>query len=93
MATLSRLTTVSVGEVKGIGTKRMAMLAKSGIHTVADLLHHVPRDYLDRTEVTPIASLPVGPEVTVVGEVTSVSSRRARANLHITEARIGDESG
>jgi ATP-dependent DNA helicase RecG len=93
MATLSRLTTVSVGEVKRIGTKRMAMLAKSGIHSVADLLHHVPRDYLDRTEVTPIASLPVGSEVTVVGEVRSVSSRKARANLHITEARIGDESG
>jgi ATP-dependent DNA helicase RecG len=93
MATLSRLAELGVGEVKGIGPARVAMLAKSGIETVADLLHHVPREYLDRTEVTPIAQVPVGPEVTVVGEVRSVDSRRARANLHITEARIGDDSG
>ncbi|MBW3666281.1 MAG: ATP-dependent DNA helicase RecG [Actinobacteria bacterium] len=93
MATLSRLTQVSVGELKGIGSSRLATLAKSGIRTVADMLHHVPRDYLDRTEVTPIAKTLVGPEVTVVGEVRSVSSRRARGNLQITEARIGDDSG
>jgi len=93
MATLSRLTGVSVGELKGIGPARVAQLARSGIHTVADMLHHVPRDYLDRTEVTPIAKTMVGPEVTVVGEVRSISSRRARGNLHITEARVGDDSG
>lgn len=93
MATLSRLTEVGVGELKGIGRARVEMLAKSGIHTVADLLHHVPREYLDRTQVTPIAQAPVGPEVTVVGEVRSVSARRARKNLQITEARVGDDSG
>ncbi len=93
MATLSRLAEVGVGEVKGIGPARVAMLGKSGIHTVADLLHHVPREYLDRTSVTPIAQIPVGPEVTVVGEVRSMSARRARANLQITEARVGDDSG
>jgi ATP-dependent DNA helicase RecG len=60
---------------------------------VADLLHHVPRRYIDRTRVAPVAGLPVGEEVTVIARVTAVSTRRPRRGLTVTEATVTDGSG
>jgi ATP-dependent DNA helicase RecG len=59
---------------------------------VADLLHHVPRRYIDRSLKSPIARVPIGTEVTIIGMVKSVHDRRPRRNLHIIEATIEDES-
>jgi ATP-dependent DNA helicase RecG len=92
VATLSRLTEVSTAEVKGLGGKRSAALHKAGIHNVADLLHHIPHRYIDRSAKTPIAKTPIGSEVTIIGEVRKVSLRRPRRNLAIIEAVIADES-
>ncbi|MEW6051488.1 MAG: ATP-dependent DNA helicase RecG [Candidatus Zixiibacteriota bacterium] len=55
--------------VKGVGPRRGDVLAKHGLVTVNDLLHYFPRHYLDRTNVTTIASLQVGQTVTIIGEV------------------------
>ena len=93
MAELSRLATISIEEVKGLAGKRGAALRKAGIETVADLLHHVPRRYIDRSRVEPIATLPVGEEVTVIGTVLRISTRRPKRRLAITEAQVGDPSG
>jgi len=93
MASLSRLAEIPVSEVKPLGGQRVQMLAKVGIHTVADLLHHVPYRYIDRRNKVAIADLPLEEEVTVLGEVLSIRSRRPRSNLTIVEAQIGDESG
>ncbi|MCZ6736545.1 MAG: OB-fold nucleic acid binding domain-containing protein, partial [Actinobacteria bacterium] len=92
MASLSRLAEIGTSEVKGLAGKRSSALAKAGIDSVADLLHHVPRRYIDRSMKSPIAQIPIGSEVTVIGEVRSVSMRRPRRNLAIIEARIADES-
>ncbi len=92
MASLSRLAAVGVGEVKGLGGKRSEALEKAGIVTVADLLHHAPRRYIDRSRKSSIADVPVGTEVTVIGSVVSVKDRRPRRNLHIIEAVIADET-
>jgi ATP-dependent DNA helicase RecG len=92
MASLSRLAEVAVSEVKGLAGKRSQALAKSGIHNVADLLHHVPRRYIDRSRKVPIAQIPLGAEVTVIGEVKAVSTRRPRRNLAIIEAKIFDDT-
>ncbi|HTX98707.1 MAG TPA: ATP-dependent DNA helicase RecG [Bacteroidota bacterium] len=43
--------------LKGIGPKRAVALEKYGIRTVHDLLFHVPRRYLDRTDVVKIGEL------------------------------------
>ncbi len=43
--------------LKGIGPKRAAALDTYGIRTLGDLLFHVPRRYLDRTEVVKIGEL------------------------------------
>ncbi len=92
MAGLTRLTAVSVSEVRGLAGKRAEILTGAGIVNVADLLHHVPHRYIDRSRKVPIARLPLGAEVTVIGEVQSVSMRRPRRNLAIIEARIADET-
>lgn len=47
-----------------------------GYRTVSDLLHHYPRRYLVRGELSDIAELKEGDEVTVLAEVFSSSSRR-----------------
>lgn len=92
MASLSRLASVDVAQVKGLGGKRAESLHKVGIRNVADLLHHVPRRYIDRSLKSPIAQVPIGSEVTIIGTVRSVKDRRPRRNLHIIEAVVEDES-
>jgi len=92
MTSLTRLSEVPTSAVKGIGPKGSEALANNGIRNVADLLHHVPHRYIDRSTNSPIARVPIGEEVTVIGEVQSVSTRRPRRNLAIIEARIADES-
>lgn len=93
MASLTRLASLSVGEVRGLGGKRTEVLSKAGIRTVADLLHHVPHRYIDRTKHAWIESTPMGEEVTVIGTVSSAKSRRPRKNLSILEVFISDGSG
>ncbi|HEU4320037.1 MAG TPA: ATP-dependent DNA helicase RecG [Acidimicrobiia bacterium] len=92
MASLSRLAAVDVAEVKGLGGKRAESLKQNGISSVADLLHHVPRRYIDRSRKSPIAQVPIGQEVTIIGTVVSVKDRRPRRNLHIIEAVVEDDS-
>ena len=92
MASLAHLATIDVGQVKGLGGKRSKSLAEAGIDTVADLIHHVPRRYIDRSQKAPISKVPIGSEVTIIGKVVSVRDRRPRRNLHIIEAVIEDDS-
>lgn len=49
-----------------------------GIITVGDLLAHYPRRYSRRGELTPLASLPVGEVVSVVGEVAGTNVRHIK---------------
>ncbi|MEX0796330.1 MAG: ATP-dependent DNA helicase RecG [Acidimicrobiia bacterium] len=92
MATLARLAGVDVSEVKGLGGQRAAALRKQGVETVADLLHNIPRRYIDRSRKEMIADVIVGVEVTLVGEVRSVNTRRPKKKLAMIEATIADES-
>ncbi|HLF61255.1 MAG TPA: ATP-dependent DNA helicase RecG [Acidimicrobiia bacterium] len=93
MATLSRLAAVPTSQLKDIGRTREEALAAVGIRNVADLLHHIPRRYIDRTQTAQIASVPVGTEVTVIGVVKSVQIRRPKPKLLITEVRVADDTG
>jgi ATP-dependent DNA helicase RecG len=92
VASLSRLAELSVSEIKGVGKDKLRPLHNGGIITVADLLHHLPRTYVDRSERPPLDRVPIGTEITVIGEVKSIGTRRPKAKLSITEARIADDS-
>jgi ATP-dependent DNA helicase RecG len=60
-----------------IGGKPATLLAEHlDVHTVGDLLRHYPRRYADQGQLTPIAGLTPGEDVTVVAEVRSCSSRQ-----------------
>jgi ATP-dependent DNA helicase RecG len=56
-----------------------ALDATFGYRSVADLLHHYPRRYLVRGELSDIAALQEGDEVTILAEVFSASTRRFAA--------------
>ena len=50
-----------------------------GYVTIEDLLHHYPRRYLVRGELSNISELVEGDEVTILAEVYSAASRRLHA--------------
>jgi ATP-dependent DNA helicase RecG len=92
MASLSKLAKIPVSEVKMLGNVRSRILAGAGIETIADLIHHVPYKYIDRSTQAPIARVPIGEEVTIIGEIGKVNTRRPKPMLMIIEATIGDGS-
>ena len=88
--TLAELTEIPVDAVKLLKGGRAAALAQAEIRTVADLLLHFPRRYIDRSRTVPIRDVELGEEVTVIATVKKVGTRRPRRNLAITEAVVGD---
>lgn len=65
--------------------------AKAGLHTVRDLLNNVPRTMHQYGELTQIAGLPLGADVTVLAQIADVRSRHAR-NGHgwVVEVELSD---
>ncbi|MEU3029822.1 ATP-dependent DNA helicase RecG [Streptomyces incarnatus] len=70
-----------------------------GLHTVGDLLHHYPRRYEERGQLTHLADLPMDEHVTVVAQVADArlhsfaSSRAPRGKGQRLEVTITDGSG
>ncbi|MCP4871772.1 MAG: ATP-dependent DNA helicase RecG [Proteobacteria bacterium] len=83
---------VPVSKLKGVGPVKADQLAAAGIHTVADLLHHLPRKYQDRTCATPIQDVTRGEEAVVFGEVTGIRSGRGR-RTRFAEVAVDDGTG
>ena len=79
-----------------IGGRTATTLAKAlELHTLDDALRHFPRRYLKRGELTDLADLRVGDDVTVMAEVASVRSRRTggrggRKPVWMTEVVLTD---
>jgi len=60
--------------VKGVGPQRAKLYEKLGLETVGDALLHLPRRHEDRSELTPLGRLAVGPAPrTCAGTVAGVS--------------------
>ncbi|MFJ3666637.1 ATP-dependent DNA helicase RecG [Streptomyces sp. NPDC090106] len=70
-----------------------------GLHTVGDLLHHYPRRYEERGQLTHLADLPMDEHVTVVAQVadarlhTFASARAPRGKGQRLEVTITDGNG
>lgn len=54
------LSAVPLTSLSGVGAKVAEKLAKVGLHSVQDLLFHLPLRYEDRTRIYPIAKLHAG---------------------------------
>ncbi|GAA3750325.1 ATP-dependent DNA helicase RecG [Spinactinospora alkalitolerans] len=62
-----------------LGDKTAKVLAEAlDLHTVGDLMRHYPRRYATRGELTDLAGLVEGEQVTVMAEVSRVSKRTMR---------------
>jgi len=82
-----------IGSIKGVGAQMEPKLARLGITTAGELIHHFPRRYDDFSKIIPIRLMRPG-NVTFRGEVERVASRYARGRkLHLTEAIISDGTG
>ena len=64
-----QLATLPITQLKGVGAQLQAKLAKLNIHSIQDLLFHLPFRYQDRTRVTPIGAVTPNAEVVLEGEV------------------------
>ena len=84
----------SVQFAKGIGPKKAKLLEKLHIRTLRDALETYPRDYEDRTKITPIADIDDEDKYCVRGIVgTAPALRRIRKGLDLTKTTVFDETG
>ncbi|MGV3593553.1 MAG: OB-fold nucleic acid binding domain-containing protein, partial [Gammaproteobacteria bacterium] len=58
-----------VTQLKGVGPALADKLHALGVHTVLDLLFHLPLRYQDRTKLTPIGGLRRGADVVIEGTI------------------------
>ena len=68
-------------ELHGVGPKLEDSLKQLGIHTVQDLLFHLPFRYEDRTRIHPVGSLYPGAQVQIEGCIEHSAIVRARRSM------------
>jgi len=69
----TKLSTISVDTLKGVGPKVAEKLANMAINSLEDLLFHLPLKYQDRSRVHPIGSLRQGENALVCGQIEAAS--------------------
>ena len=82
-----------ITSISGVGEKYAEKLERLNIHTVRDLLFHVPHRYLDFRNKVPISKITVGETVSIEGEVLEIENTFTRNRKKITMALINDGEG
>src|SRR3989337_18297 len=82
-----------VSNVPLVGGVYARRLEKLGIETVSDLLHHVPRRYVDYSLVSSIARCQPGETVTILGGVNAIKNIYAKGGRKIQKASVSDKTG
>ncbi len=80
-----------VSTLKGVGAAMAEKLAKMGLHTLQDILFHLPLRYQDRTCITPIGHLQLEGEAVIQGAVVSADITMGRRRSLL--CRINDGTG
>jgi ATP-dependent DNA helicase RecG len=81
-----------VARLKGVGPKSAERLQRLGIHTVQDLLFHLPLRYQDRTRVVPIGGLRFGDQAVIEGVIDHAEikfGRRRSLLVHLADGSGG----
>ncbi|VAX13433.1 ATP-dependent DNA helicase RecG [hydrothermal vent metagenome] len=81
----------SLRSLKGVGPRMVERLAKLNIHSLADLLFHLPLRYQDRSRVRALGSLRPGEEVLAEGTVELSEIKFGRRRMLLVQ--ISDASG
>jgi ATP-dependent DNA helicase RecG len=77
--------------IKGVTKPVLTRLEKLGLHTIDDLLLHLPLRYVDETRITPIADLRVGEQAQVEGEIIHAETQYRPRKALICQ--LQDEAG
>lgn len=77
---------------KVVGDKTAKAFAPLRVHTVGDLLRHVPRRYLSGTENSDLTGLPIGEDVAVMAVVDEVRMAGQEPRMRV-EATLTDGRG
>ena len=85
------LDAVPLSTLSGVGASQAGKLAKIGLHTVQDLLLHLPLRYEDRTQLYPINDLLPGIWATIEGEVLHTDVTFGRRRMLVSQ--ISDGTG
>lgn len=85
------LDAIPLTTLTGVGASQSAKLAKIGLHTLQDLLLHLPLRYEDRTHLTAINDLQAGSHTTVCGEVLHSEITFGRRRMLVCQ--ISDGTG
>ena len=72
-------TALSVPLERALGKRSATSFARLGLHTVGELLYHLPFRYARRGELLPIEQVREGEDVTVIGRVVGADLRPMRA--------------
>ena len=73
--------TLSCESLMGVGPTLAAKLSKCGIHTVQDVLFHLPYRYQDRTRITPLQDLRANDWCVVVGTICKVEIKQGKRRM------------
>ncbi|TVO35936.1 ATP-dependent DNA helicase RecG [Vibrio algivorus] len=85
------LSSIPLTSLSGVGAKVAEKLAKIGLHSIQDLLFHLPLRYEDRTRIYPIAKLHAGLFVAIQGHVMSCDTHFGRKKM--LTVKVSDGNG
>ncbi len=77
----------------GVSQVYQRRLARLELHTVRDLLYHIPRRYDDFAHLKTISQLALGDEVTVVGVVRKVEVQHVHSGREVVRLTLADSTG
>ena len=78
--------------LKGVGPKRAKQLKLYGIEIIIDVLYHIPRKYLDRTNIKMINQTKIGEQAVVIGKVVS-KNMKILGKRRLFQVTISDGTG
>ena len=84
----------SIRSLNGVGPKRATQLESFGIHTVSDLLRHLPFRYEDRRRIEKISTATTGVQSSFAGSLIGLQKRYIpRRRSQMMQATLRDDSG
>ncbi len=83
------LSQLPCSNLRGVGPQLTSHLQKLGIHTVQDLLFHLPLRYQDKTRIVALGNLRPGDHVVVQGEIKEAQLRYGRRQSLICSIEDG----
>ena len=86
------LARIPVTALRGVGPKGAERLAKLGVHSVQDMLFHLPFRYQDRTKIVPVGSLRPGDQAVIDVTVDHADIRFGRRRSLLVQVSDGTGS-